>query len=502
MLNQKDISTWNSGDVQNWLKSINMTQYISKFESNKINGYDLIYLTKEDLKSLGIVSIHDKNIILNSMKDALLQQLKLNVNFKDKNVTIQLDFDPNYTVEQLTNTLKLIFKTISSIFLVVNNNEILMSNLKIIDLILYNPKIYKNFKIMLDSQLTNSTTATAIAFSNKDYSNNNDLLNNKPIISLPPKSSSNINKKKYENYYKMNVEENYNTDNNNTNPFNKTDFNNKNEKYQNTFITLDNNEFNKNYLEKNDKFNNKYNANSNKNNINNEIKSNTEDPIINKYKTYGDFIKSNNLKNNNFNTDLDNKNINNYEKIESKRDLKNKNNNEAMGLNINKDYNLNNNNIYDYNRNITPNQNETRRTKTLSTYRKKYSIENGELNLLEEDKIKNRINNTNNLKYGAFNKEEDDDNQKFSSEKRNFRTSEFNFNENNDNNNNNIDNNNFINKNNYNYRLNNGLINRNNFEFNSLIPTKDKVNDKMNNTSGFNDFRQYNNANDFGLKYN
>ena len=174
-----------------------------------------------------------------------------------------------------------------------------------------------------------------------------------------------------------------------------------------------------------------------------------------------------------------------------------------MGLNINKDYNMNNNNIYDYNRNITPNQNETRRTKTLSTYRKKYSIENGELNLLEEDKIKNRINNTNNLKYGAFNKEEDDDNQKFSSEKRNFRTSEFNFNENNDNNNNNIDNNNFINKNNYNYRLNNGLINRNNnFEFNYLIPTKDKVNDKMNNTSGFNDFRQYNNANDFGLKYN
>ena len=493
MLNQKDISTWNSADVQNWLKSINMTQYLSKFESNKINGYDLIYLTKEDLKSLGIISIHDKNIILNSMKDALLQELKLNVNFKDKNITIQLDFDPNFTVEQLTNALKLIFKPISSIFLVANNNEILMPNLKIIDLILYNPKIYKNFKIMLDNQLINSNPTFPI----KDYSNNNDLLNNKPITSIPPKSS-NTNKKKYENYYKINVEENYNTGNTNTNPFSKTDFNNKNEKYPNTFITLDNNEFNKNYLEKNDKFNNKYNAN-NKNNNNNELKYNNEEPIINKYKTYGDFIKSNNLKNTNFNTDLDNKNINfnNYEKIESKRDLKNKNNNETMGININKDYNINNNNnIYDYNRNITPNQNETRRTKTLSTYRKKYSIENGELNLVEENKIKGRINNNNNLKYGTFNKEEDDDNQKFSSEKRNFRNSEFNFNENN-----NIDND-YVNKNNYNYKLNNGFINRNNYEFNSLIPTKDKVNDKMNNTSGFNDFRQYNNANDFGLKYN
>ena len=147
MIIQKDLSTWNSLDVVNWLKRINMTQYISKFESNNINGYDLIYLTKEDLRTLGIVSIHDKNIILNSMKDALLQQLKLNVNFKEKYITIQLDFDPNFTVEQLTNSLKTIFKPISSIFLVANNNEILMPNLKIIDLILYNPMVYKTLKL-------------------------------------------------------------------------------------------------------------------------------------------------------------------------------------------------------------------------------------------------------------------------------------------------------------------------------------------------------------------
>ena len=147
MIIQKDLSTWNSLDVVNWLKRINMTQYISKFESNNINGYDLIYLTKEDLRTLGIVSIHDKNIILNSMKDALLQQLKLNVNFKEKYITIQLDFDPNFIVEQLTNSLKTIFKPISSIFLVANNNEILMPNLKIIDLILYNPMVYKTLKL-------------------------------------------------------------------------------------------------------------------------------------------------------------------------------------------------------------------------------------------------------------------------------------------------------------------------------------------------------------------
>ena len=476
MINQKDISTWNSDDVINWLKSLNMTQYLSKFESNKINGYDLIYLTKEDLKSLGIVSIHDKNVILNSMKDSLLQQLRLNINFKDKYVIIQLDFDPNFTVEQLTNTLKNIFKPVSSIFLVTNNNEILMPNLKIIDLILYNPTIYKNFKIMLDTQLTNSN----INYSNKDcMNNNNDLSKNNILNNIPQKQ---INAKNFDNYYKLNVEENYKNENKDIKLFNKTDFNNK-EKYQNNFITLDNNNYNKEYLEKKDK----YNINSNRNNTNNnEIKYNLEEKMINQYKNYGDFIKNNNL--NNYETEINNKNITNYEKVDNKKELKIKKN-QGIGISLNKEFNSNNNNIYDYNRNITPIQNDSKRTKTSSTYRKKYTIDNGELNFeIQEEKFKNKINNIN---YSSLGKDEEE-NQKFSSEKRNFRTGVNNSRVNYENNN--LDNN-YMNKNNYNYRANNGIMTRNNFDLNSLIG-KDKVNDKMNNTTGFNEFRQYNNTND------
>ena len=503
MINQKDLSTWNSVDVINWLKRIDMTQYISKFETNKINGYDLIYLTKEDLRSLGIVNIHDKNIILNSMKDALLQQLRLNVNFKEKNITIQLDFDPSFTVEQLTNTLKSIFKPISSIFLVANNNEILMPNLKIIDLILYNPSVYKNFKIMLDSQLVSNNK-----YIFQDYSNNNsDLLGNKSLnnISQKPEIS---NKRKYENLYALNIEENYNTDiNNNTNLFNKTDLNNNNkdnkEKFSNNFITLEKNDYHKIYLDKKDKYN------QNISNKNNEMKYNSENPLINKYKSYGEYIKNNN---NNFNNDIENKNINNYEKINNKREIKNKANLGSMGINTNREYI--NNKIYDYNRDITPNQNEIRKQKSLSTNRKKYSIQNGELNYeVEEDKMLNKINN--NINYSSLQKE-DDENQKFSSEKRNFRTSEFNFREDNyennniDNNNitNNMNhniNNNFINKSNYNYTQNNGLINRNrnNYDFNSIIVNKDNLNERMNNTtSGFTEYRQYNNTKELHLQYN
>ena len=536
MINQKDISTWNTGDVTNWLKSINMNQYISKFESNKINGYDLIYLTKEDLKSLGIVSIHDKNIILNSMKDALLQQLKLNINFKEKSVTIQLDFDPNYTVEQLTNALKLIFKPISSLFLVTNNNEILMPNLKIIDLILYNPKVYKNFKLVLDSQLISTNNAYTNTNKdylskdylnkdylnkdylnkdfNKDFSNNNEILNNNISIN---KTTNINNKNPYEKYYKINIDNNdFNTDNNNTASLKNINENNKNknDKYTNNFITLDNNDINKKNLEKKENkykyisntninttnINTNINTNTNNNtantnnNNNNEIKFKNDEKLYNRYKTYEDYNKKNDLNNNNYFNDIENKDRNNYDKLKIKKSINNQNNYHSIRENnIDKEYisnNNNNNNLYEYNRNITPNQNDVKRIKTATTYRKKYSIENGELNF-EDYKDRNKINN--NFNYGMPDKD-DDDNQKFSSEKRNFRTSEFNVRDNYDNNNN-I----FLNKN-YNYK--NGMNDTNNYNINSLIGNKEKNNERMSNTVGFNEHLKYNNINNLSLNYN
>ena len=484
MNNQKYISTWDTEDVSNWLKNINMNQYISKFETNQINGYDLIYLTKEDLKSLGIVSIHDKNIILNSMKDALLQQLKLNVNFKEKYATIQLDFDPNYTVEQLTNTLKLIFKPLSSIFLVVNNNEILMSNLKIIDLILYNPKVYKNFQIKSDSQLFNINLNNNLK---KDYSNNKTFNYNTKNSQKELLTHNKFN----ENYYKINIQDNYNTDNINTTPFIKSSDNNPKEKYINNFTTSDKNEYPKTYLD--EKEQKKINNMNNKIN-NNDIKYNNEELNYNKYK-YEDYKKID-FNQKNYGNELRNKNINTYEKFDNKRDLLyNQIDNKPFGNNINKGLTPNNN-AFEYNRNITPNQNESKRTKTITTYRKKYSIENGELNFeVEVDKNKkNRINN--NLNYGTLKKEEDD-NQKFSSEKRNFRTNEFKTMDDYDNNR--LKKDNYTS--NYIYRPNNEL-NNSNYDINYFSGNKDKSNDKMNNTTGFRDLRKYNNEIDLNLKYN
>ena len=390
-MNQKDISTWNTPDISSWLKSINMTQYVSKFELNKINGYDLIYLTKEDLKNLGIINIHDKNVILNSMKKALLNQLKLNLNYKNKNITVQLDFDPNYTVEQLIKSLKLIFKPNKEIFLVVNNNEILMPNLKIIDLILYEPKIYKNFRIISDEDILNNYNNI---FPNKEE--------NKKIFSKTPNKTLYYNND-FEKEYK-NVE--------------------KSNRYTNSMATGDNLEhlYNKKKygLEKNLLKNYSNNIGINLDNANDEYYSN--------YKTYNDFNKIKALKKDEFDNNINinnkiNNDINNnyYENKYIKETNMNNNNNNLYEIKTANNLNKNNTNIYDY--------------------KKNYSIKNGELNL----EIKN-------LDLNKINREENDG-QRYSSEKRNYRLKELKLNRNYGNN---LDGNNiYLGKNNYNYDLNN-----------------------------------------------
>ena len=361
MFDQKDISTWTTSDISLWLKSINMAQYASKFELNKINGYDLIYLTKEDLKNLGIVNIHDKNVILNSMKNALLQQLKLNVTYKDKSAIVQLDFDPTFTVDQLIKNFVTIFKPEKEIFLIVNNNEVLMSNLKIIDLILYEPKIYKNFKISDDIGTNNINN-----YNNSKSPNNNIL----------------------KNYYNIDVKEYKNERDNSI--MNKTiEENNKLNKASTNFENLENfYNNNNNILNKKYNYNKKDLINFNNRNINNNQE------FITNYKTYDDYNKAKELNND-------------YE-----------------------------NNLYEYNE-------LNQKNATISTYKKNYPIKNDELNL-----------NMKNLNLNGI-KNEKEDGQKYSSEKRNFRLKEINLNRNYDNN--------VINeeKNNYYYDLNENNNNNN-----------------------------------------
>ena len=71
----KYFTQWETEDVCKWLSDINMSGYTNVFESNKINGYDLCYLTNDNLiNDLRISRFHDRNVILQEIKIKIYEQ--------------------------------------------------------------------------------------------------------------------------------------------------------------------------------------------------------------------------------------------------------------------------------------------------------------------------------------------------------------------------------------------------------------------------------------------
>lgn len=156
-MSAKDLSTWEWNDVKEWLSSNKMDQYIPNFQKCQVNGYDLCYLANEDFNEMGITNFHSKNIILKSIRTLTLEQLKLKISYESKMITVQLDFDPSFTVDVFANELRELFHIQNKIYLTTTyDNEILMPNLKIVELILLNPSKYKQIKILNERDVTSS----------------------------------------------------------------------------------------------------------------------------------------------------------------------------------------------------------------------------------------------------------------------------------------------------------------------------------------------------------
>ena len=201
----KDLSTWEWNDVKEWLTNNKMDKYISNFQKCQVNGYDLCYLANEDFNEMSISSFHDKNIILKSIRTLTLEQLKLKISYENKTINVQLDFDPSFTVDILSNELRELFHIQNKIYLTTGyDNEILMPNLKIVELILLNPTKYKQIKILneRDSGLFNSnvndyslqktkqlysTNYSLYEQQNKYPSTNNVSVNIPSILNVPKK---------------------------------------------------------------------------------------------------------------------------------------------------------------------------------------------------------------------------------------------------------------------------------------------------------------------------
>lgn len=57
----KEIIKWEWCDVKQWLTDTNSASVISKLESQNITGYDLFFLSLEQMKSFNILTFHEIN---------------------------------------------------------------------------------------------------------------------------------------------------------------------------------------------------------------------------------------------------------------------------------------------------------------------------------------------------------------------------------------------------------------------------------------------------------
>ena len=317
-----NITSWSFHKVNNWLKDINLDMYNNNFQKYDINGYDLFNLNNDDFIQLKISNFHDKNLILKSIKIKVLEQLKIKINYESKSIEIQLDFDPNLTVEKLCNDLVKIFSINEEIFLSINNgNCVLMPNVKIIELIILEPEKYKNFKIITKKNLKFSNYNNNDIHKDYNKQNNYDYYKSKNYLienqlDIFNNSNSNIKLENHKNKYKSDYEHNNNYNN-------KKKKNNvkelKRESSYNTLNFIYGYEQNKNNLQ-NDLMEDKY-LNNNHNKISsshNRIYYTNEDKIMNRMYNK---IKNVNKNNQNYylNDNLENKELfkkeNNYDKI-------------------------------------------------------------------------------------------------------------------------------------------------------------------------------------------
>ena len=145
-LKNKELSQYEPKDVKEFLKEIGLSSYSPKFEKYQIDGYDLCNLSDDLLKLLDFSNLHDIHKLQRHIHLKLLHQLKINLSYKNKIYPFQLDYLPELTVNNLQNIIEKAFN-INEVLLSTLDDQILIPQIKFIDLLLVEYEKYQNLKI-------------------------------------------------------------------------------------------------------------------------------------------------------------------------------------------------------------------------------------------------------------------------------------------------------------------------------------------------------------------
>ena len=229
----KEISEWNSVDLTNWLIE-NKYRGISELcQKYSLSGYDLFFITDEILKNdLGLTSFHERIVTQKLIYKLTSEHLKLNIiNSNGDNVILTLDNNQNMTLGDISQYIGNMFDIDPNFILYKDytKQEVLSPSLKIIQLMILYPKIYKTLNItnmkdyhQSDDKTTNiennegvnSLSKTGETFSheknednfkiNSKYKNKNGVYLNNNITYSFGDNSRDLNNNSISNNYNLN----------------------------------------------------------------------------------------------------------------------------------------------------------------------------------------------------------------------------------------------------------------------------------------------------------
>jgi hypothetical protein len=393
--NKKYISTYTTKEVSEFLKSLGLEELNPKIEELQIEGYDLCINNNDLFNSLEILNPHNLIKLKKNINLELLKELKIYFSFLGNLYPIQLENDPNLTIENISQNISEAFNINEKFALSTMDNKILSSKLKFINLFLLEPEKYKTIKIFNPKEI--------------NY-NQNQLINKNKMFDTTPSPisrKSDIIKKELENI-PYTYTSNTNTFQNEENQFIKNQNNNK-EKEQMINIQIDNN-YMKDNKEPNNYFPNNYQYDNNRKSINIFKKDSFSSPHFSPSQSYNKINQRNQNKidilgdlSNNLKLMKENLLKNNIE-LEFQEPLLNIENNNIYNQSgaliknqiLNPDININNNNqIYNnYNKysNMTTEQNQNiyKKYKDNNNLYKKYPTSNTSLENVNDKYQTNR----------------------------------------------------------------------------------------------------------------
>ena len=331
----KEIPEWNSTDLSNWLLENKFKKISELCKKYNINGYDLFFINEEILKNeFGLNSFHERITTFKTLKKLIHSHLKLNIinPLNGDETTLLLDNNVNISLDDISKSIGNIFNINADdiIYKDYSKQQIISPTIKIVELMLLFPKLYKSLNIYNVKQEKNNYKQSI-------------LKNNKNNIKIKTDFSNDFDIK--ENYNKMI------NDFQNNNDFNDDNINNiKNNKKQKNINIKEN------IIKNNSKINiiSGSNSSSHKPSIELYINENEDNIELNENKEKEKYIfnldlnnQRNNIKvNRNYVTNKSPMRLINFNKPKSFKGRK-KNNKSSIEKSFGKETNQINNNIYD-----------------------------------------------------------------------------------------------------------------------------------------------------------